>query len=162
MQTTEISSTPAAGVFHFLQHRTVSSQDWQALCQAITKAYLKMREHPETLGLATAPGICEYTGSCPLRYDDSMIGLGLISFNGERVTHQAGDPFLLYRRQTPHAPIRCDTRGYPYQWLVMITLLLANTYSSNTWMIESDVPLKQWRSVGHWLTYHCLLPVSPL
>ncbi|WP_261392541.1 hypothetical protein [Serratia fonticola] len=132
MQSTEISSTPAVGVFHFIQHRTVSSQDWQALCQVITKAYLKMREHPETLGLAIAPAICEYTGSRLLRYDDSMIGLGLISFNGERVTHQAGDPFLLYRCQTLHAPIRCDTRGYPYQWLVVITLLLANTYSPNT------------------------------
>jgi len=111
MQVTEISSTPAAGVFHFLQHRTVSLQDWQALCQTITKAYLKLCEHPETLGLATAPAICEYTGCRPLRHDNSVIGLDMIGFNGERVTHQAGDLFLLYRRQTLHALIRCDTRA---------------------------------------------------
>ena len=122
MQATEISSTPAAGVFHFIQHRTVSLQEWQALCQAITKAYLKLCEHPETLGLTTAPAICEYTGCRPLRHDDSVIGLRMLGFNGERVTHQAGDPFLLYRGQTLHAPIRCDTRGYPYQYLVMITI----------------------------------------
>lgn len=65
-----------------------------------------MCEHPDNLGLATAPVICEHTGNCPLRYDDSAIRLGVISFNGERVAHLAGDPFLLYRRQIRHSPIR--------------------------------------------------------
>lgn len=156
------STMPVPGVFHFLQHHTVLPQDWHTLCQAITTAYLKMREHPHSLGLASSPVICEHTGNRPLRDDDSVIGLGVISFNGERAAHLAGDPFLLYRRQTPYAPIRCDTRGYPYQWLVMAVLLLANTHSPNTWTIESDVPVKQWRSVARWLTHHFKLPVSPL
>ncbi|HHQ6594789.1 TPA: hypothetical protein ACSTLU_001004 [Serratia fonticola] len=121
-----------------------------------------MRERPDSLSLATAPVICEHTGNRPLRDDDSVIGLGVISFNGERVAHLAGDPFLLYRRQISHAPIRCDTRCYPYQWLVMAVLLLTNTHSPNTWTIESDVPVEQWRSVARWLTQHCKLPVSPL
>lgn len=155
-------AAPTPGVFHFLQHNTVPPQAWHSFCQAVTQAYQKMREHPHTLGLATFPVICEHTGNRPLRYDDSMIGLGMIGFNGDRVAHQAGDPFLLYRRQIPHAPIRCDSRGYPYQWLVMATLLLANTYSPNTWTIESDVPLKLWHSVAYWLAQRCQLPVSPL
>lgn len=155
-------AAPVPGVFHFLQHHTVSSPDWHTLCQAVTQAYRKMREQPETLGLTTVPVICEHTGNRPLRYDDSLIGLGMIGFNGDRSNLQAGDPFLLYQRQIPHAPIRCDTRGYPYQWLVMSALLLANTYSPKTWTMESDVPQKQWRKVAHWLTHHCQLPVSPL
>jgi hypothetical protein len=30
-------------------HHTVLPQDWHTLCQAITTAYLKMREHPDSL-----------------------------------------------------------------------------------------------------------------
>ncbi|CAI0978378.1 hypothetical protein [Serratia fonticola] len=44
----------------------------------------------------------------------------------------------------------------------MAVLLLANTHIPNTWTIESDVPVKQWRSVARLLTHHCKLPVSPL
>lgn len=156
------STSPVSGVFHFLQHNTVSSHDWQRLCQAITTAYQQLCQHPETLGLASAPVICEYTGNNLYRLDCSLAGLGLISFNGERASHLAGDPFMLYRRQTLHALIRCDTRGYPYQWLVMTTLLLANTQCPTTWTIESDIPLKQWRKVVHWLTHYCQLPASPM
>ncbi|WP_447870375.1 hypothetical protein [Serratia fonticola] len=156
------SASPVPGVFHFLQHNTVSSHDWQRLYQATTQAYLKMCGQPETLGLATAPIICEHTGNRLYPLDHSLIGPGMIGFNGERASHLAGDPFMLYRRQISHAQIRCDTRGYPYQWLVMAVLLLANTQCPNTWTIESDVPLKQWRKVTHWLTHHCKLPVSPL
>ncbi|VXC72609.1 conserved hypothetical protein [Enterobacterales bacterium 8AC] len=156
------SASPVPGVFHFLQHGNVTSQDWQALCQAITTASLKLHWQPDTLGLTTAPVICEYTGNRLYRFDNNLMGLGMFGFNGERLTHLAGDPFILYQRQTPYALIRCDTRGYPYQWLVMATLLLANTQCPNTWTIESDVPVKQWRKVAHWLTHHCQLPVSPL
>jgi hypothetical protein len=153
---------PIPGVFHFLQHGNVSSHDWQSLCQTITTAYLKLQEQPDTLGLTTAPSICEHTGNRRYRFNSSLTELGLIGFNGERASHLAGDPFILYQRQTPYALIRCDTRGYPYQWLVMATLLLANTQCPNTWTIESDIPPKQWRKVADWLTHHCQLPVSPL
>ncbi|UAN45247.1 hypothetical protein KGP17_23150 [Serratia sp. JSRIV001] len=156
------STSPVPGVFHFLQHSNVSSHDWQRIGQAITTAYQQLCQRPDTLGLATAPVICEYTGKKPYQLDDSLMGLDLIGFNGERASQLAGDPFMLYRRQTPHALIRCDTRGYPYHWLVMAALLLANTQCPNTWTIESDVPLKQRRKVAHWLSYHCKLPVSPL
>ncbi|HHQ6567278.1 TPA: hypothetical protein ACSTJX_002116 [Serratia fonticola] len=156
------SASPAPGVFHFIQHSNVSSQDWQRVCQTITTAYQHLCQHPDTLGLITAPVIYEYTGNRRCRFENNLMGLGMIGFNGERLTHLTGDPFILYQRQTPYALIRCDTRGYPYQWLVMSTLLLANTQCPNTWTIESDVPLKQWRKVTHWLTYHCQLPVSPL
>ncbi|ERK07881.1 hypothetical protein L580_1945 [Serratia fonticola AU-P3(3)] len=44
----------------------------------------------------------------------------------------------------------------------MAVLLLANAHSPNICTIESDVPVKQWRSVARWLTHHCKLPVSPL
>ena len=40
------SASPVPGVFHFLQHGNVTSQDWQALCQAITTAYLKLHWQP--------------------------------------------------------------------------------------------------------------------
>lgn len=156
------STLPVPGVFHFLQHCNVSSQDWQALCQAITTAYLTLHEQPDTLGLDTAPVICEHTGNRRYRFDSNLTGLGMLGFNGERLAHLAGDPFILYQRQTPYALIRCDTRGYPYQWLVMAALLLANTQCPTTWTIESDIPVKQWRKVAHWLTHHCQLPVSPL
>ncbi|HHQ6539176.1 TPA: hypothetical protein ACSTJY_004597 [Serratia fonticola] len=151
------STSPVPGVFHFLQHSNVSSQDWQRIGQAITTTYQQLHQHPDSLGLATAPVIGEHTGKKPCQFDDSLIG-----FNGERASHLAGDPFILYQRQTPYARIRCDTRGYPYQWLVMAALLLVNTQCPTTWTIESDVPLKQWRKVAHWLTHHCQLPVSPL
>ncbi|WON78422.1 hypothetical protein [Serratia sp. UGAL515B_01] len=156
------SASPVPGIFHFLQHSNVTSQDWQALCQAITTAYLKLHWQLDTLDLDTTPVICEQTGNCLYQFDDNLLRLGMTFFNGECFTHLAGDPLILYRRQTPHALIRCDTRGYPYHWLVMAVLLLANTYSPTTWTIESDVPLKQWRKVAHWLTHHCRLPVSPL
>ncbi|MCC4108331.1 hypothetical protein [Serratia ureilytica] len=156
------SASPVPGVFHFLQHNTVSSHDWLRICQSISTAYQQLCQHPDTLGLAIVPVICEYTGNRLYQFEDSLMGLGLIGFNGERISHLAGDPFILYQRQTPHALIRCDTRGYPYQWLVIAALLLANTYSPKTWTIESDVPLKQWRKLAHWLTHHCQLPVSPL
>ncbi|MEX2942154.1 hypothetical protein [Serratia fonticola] len=157
-----MSTSPVVGVFHFLQHNTVSPSDWQTLNQAITTAYQHLCQHPETLGLTVSPVIDEYTGNRRYRFDDSLMGLGMIGFNGERFAHLAGDPFILYRRQTPHALIRCDTRGYPYYWLVMVALLLANTQCPTTWTIESDVSPKQWRKVAHWLPHHCQLPVSPL
>lgn len=157
-----MSTPPVPGVFHFLQHDNVSSQDWQALCQAITIAYLKLHWQPDTLGLDSAPVICEHTGNRRYQFDNNLMGLGMLGFNGERLTYQAGDPFILYQHQTPYALIRCDTRSYPYQWLVLSALLLANTQCPNTWTIESDVPVKQWRKVAHWLTHHCQLPVSPL
>jgi hypothetical protein len=156
------SALPVPGVFHFLQHNTVSSHDWQRLYQAITTAYQQLCQRPDTLGLATVPVICEHTGNRLYQFDDNLIGPGMIGFNGERASHRAGDPFILYQRKTPYALIRCDTRGYPYHWLVMAALLLANTQCPTTWTIESDVPLKQWRKVAHWLTHHCQLPVSPL
>ncbi|WP_447883266.1 hypothetical protein [Serratia fonticola] len=91
-------------VFHFLQHHTVLPQDWHTLCQAITTAYLKMREHPDSLGSAIAPVICEHTGNRPLRDDDSVIGLGVISFNGERAAHLAGDLFYFTGVKHPMLP----------------------------------------------------------
>lgn len=97
------STSPVPGVFHFLQHNTVSSHDWQRLCQAITTAYQQLCQRPDTLGLATAPIICEHTGNRRYPFDDNLIGLGMIGFNGERITHQAGDPFILYQCQTPYA-----------------------------------------------------------
>lgn len=87
MQATKKSFTPVAGLIHFLLHHTVSSRAWQALCQAITKAYLKMREHSDTLDVAITPAICEYTGCCLLCYDDGVSELGMIDINSERVTH---------------------------------------------------------------------------
>ncbi|KFK97754.1 MULTISPECIES: hypothetical protein [unclassified Serratia (in: enterobacteria)] len=154
--------SPVPGIFHFLQHGSVSPQDWQALCQAITTAYLTLYWQPGTLDLDTAPVICEHTGNCLYQFDDNLVRLGMTGFNGKRFTHLAGDPFILYRRQTPHALIRCDTRGYPYHWLVMATLLLTNTLCPTTWTIESDVPVKHWRKVAHWLTYYYQIPVSLL
>ncbi|WP_419792690.1 hypothetical protein ACN09C_17660 [Serratia fonticola] len=156
------STSPVPGVFHFLQHGNVKSQDWQSLCQATTTAYQQLCQHPDKLGLTAAPVTCEHTGNRRYCFDNNLMGLGMIGFNGERIAHQAGDPFILYQRQTPYALIRCDTRGYPYQWLVITVLILANTQCPTTWTIESDVPVKQWRKVAHWLTHHCQLPVSPL
>jgi hypothetical protein len=156
------SASPVPGVFHFLQHGNVKSQDRQYLCQAITTAYQPLCQQPDKLGLTAAPVICEHTGNRRYCFDNNLMGLGMLGFNVERIAHQAGKPFILYQRQTPYALIRCDTRGYPYQWLVMTVLILTNTQCPRTWTIESDVPVKQWRKVANWLTQHCQLPVSPL
>lgn len=78
-----LSASPVPGVFHFLQHNTVSSHDWQRIGQAITTAYQQLCQRPDTLGLATAPVICEYTGKKPYPFDESLIGLGVIGFNGK-------------------------------------------------------------------------------
>ncbi|CAI0978275.1 hypothetical protein [Serratia fonticola] len=107
------STIPVPGVFHFLQHHTVLPQDWHTLCQAITTAYLKMQEHPDSLSLATAPVICEHTGNRPLRDDDSVIGLGVISFNGERAAYLAGDSFYCTDVKYPMLPSDAIHGGIP-------------------------------------------------
>ncbi|ORJ18930.1 hypothetical protein BS639_22670 [Rouxiella silvae] len=57
--------------------------------------------HPQTTGHSYLT-ICEHSGNTPLHFDDSLIGLGVISFNGCRPRQKAGEVFVLVRgmRQT--------------------------------------------------------------
>ncbi len=75
-------SIPSA-VYRIKQLTEAEPESWSDLCQAVTQAYLQIRMQPQTTDHSCLT-ICEHSGNTSLRFDDSLIGLGVISFNGSR------------------------------------------------------------------------------
>lgn len=95
--------------------------------------------------------ICEHSGNTPLRFDDSLIGLGVISFNGCRVRQQAGDAFVLVRGMRQTNEYYCNTDDQPYSFMVRVVLLLANYHCPTTWEFAADIPTSDWQQTADWI-----------
>ncbi|PWC14318.1 hypothetical protein B4923_05265 [Brenneria roseae subsp. americana] len=153
------SLSSEGGIYHIHHIADAPQENWLRLCRDVTRAHRFIRQRPETAGYCHLT-ICEMAGNTPLRYDDSLIGLGVIAFNGYRAAQQAGDPFLLCRLRRALNHVRCLTYGHPYGFLVRVVLLLANHHCPNTWRIDADVPLDQWQQSLDWIAEYLTLPLS--
>ncbi len=142
---------PKTGAFHFRLVRDIAQDDWFTLCRLVTRAHRQLRLKPETTGIEPTPIICNGAGITPLRYDDSLIGLGVIVFNGEHHHQLSGDTFILNQHRHPYDRGYCDTYGHPYRFMVMAVLLLAHYTCPNVWKITSDVSCAEWQRVADWL-----------
>ncbi|ATI88095.1 hypothetical protein ACI8CA_001696 [Salmonella enterica] len=132
-------------LFQWQQTRTAPREAWLALCRDVTQLHRLIREN-------TMFVVCELSGNTPLRYDDSMVGLGVIVFNGDRSNNLAGDAFVLDSLPPPSGSRRCDTRGHPYGFLVQASLLLAAYHCPGVWRVTSDVTPEEWQQTAAWLT----------
>ena len=145
------SPTLKTGVFHFTLLRDIAQDDWFTLCRLATQAHRQLRLRPETTGIKPTPIICNGAGITPLHYDDSLIGLGVIVFNGEHHHQLSGDTFILNQHRHPYDRGYCHTHGHPYRFMVMTVLLLAHHTCPNAWKITSDVSGMEWQRVADWL-----------
>ncbi len=143
--------TPKTGVFHFRLLRDIAQDDWFKLCRLVTRAHRQLRLKPESTDVEPPPVICNGAGITPLRSDDSLIGLGVIVFNGEHHHQLSGDTFILNRHRHPYDRGYCHTHGHPYRFMVMAVLLLAHHSCPTVWKITSDVSGTEWQNVADWL-----------
>ncbi|MCD1127585.1 MULTISPECIES: hypothetical protein [Limnobaculum] len=142
---------PKTGAFHFKLLHDIVQEDWFTLCHLVTRAHRQVRLNPESTGITPLPVICNGAGITPLRYDDSLIGLGVIVFNGEHHHQLSSDTFILNRHRHPYDRGYCHTHGHPYRFMVMAVLLLAQHTCPNVWKITSDVSGAEWQHVADWL-----------
>lgn len=141
------------GIYRIKQLQEAESAAWLDLCRAVTLAYRQIRMQSQTTGYPSLT-ICEHSGNTSLRFDDSLIGLGVISFNGCRARQQAGDAFILTRGMHQTADYCCNTDNHPYSFLVQVILLLANHYCPATWKITADILLSEWQQTADWIAKH--------
>lgn len=150
-----------SGVYHIQQLHEAEPEAWLDLCRAVTQAHRQIRMASQITGHSCLT-ICEHSGNTPLRYDDSLIGLGVISFNGCRARQQAGDAFVLTRGMHQTAEYCCNTDNQPYSFLVRVILLLANHYCPDTWRLITDIPEFDWIHSAGWITEYLKIPLSSL
>ncbi|EEQ17183.1 hypothetical protein yinte0001_4360 [Yersinia intermedia ATCC 29909] len=104
--------------------------------------------------------VYDHSGTKPLRYDDSMVGLGVISFNGDFGTGLSGDPLCLVRLfSSERQQSQCDTGHHPYDFMVMAVLLLVNHYCPTCYALHSTVERTEWQQISDWLNTHLHLAV---
>lgn len=153
-------SIPSA-VYRIKQLKEAEPESWSDLCQAVTQAHRQIRMQPQTTDHSCLT-ICEHSGNTSLRFDDSLIGLGVISFNGSRAHQQAGDAFILTRGIHQTADYSCNTNHLPYSFLVRVVLLLADFYCPTSWQITTDIPLSDWQQTADWIAKYlnlaCRIP----
>jgi len=152
-------TTPYAlktGIYYFRQRKDVSQEQWTALCHAVTKAHRVLRQQPATTGY---PGIviC-HNGGRTLHHDDSLIGPGMIVFNGP--AGQSGDTLVLSRFISQSRCERCNTDGYPYGFLVRVAFLLANHFCPDNWEIAADVWPHYWKRSADWIAQYMNITVG--
>jgi len=138
------------GIYRIKQVQEAEPDAWLDLCRAVTFAYRYIRTQSQTTGHPSLT-ICEHSGNTSLRFDDSLIGLGVISFNGSGARQQAGDAFILTRGMHQTADYSCNTNNLPYGFLVRVVILLANYYCPATWQINTDIPLSDWQQTADWI-----------
>lgn len=145
--------SPRQGMYRIQQIKEAEPNEWLALCHAVTQAHRRVRRRPEMTGY---PGLtlCEHSGNTPLRFDDSLIRLGVISFNGCRSRQQAGDTFVLTRGMRQLTEYGCHTANLPYSFLVRVVLSLTSHYCPNTWQFTADIPLSDWRQSTDWVEHY--------
>ncbi|TPG63146.1 hypothetical protein [Ewingella americana] len=151
----------SSGVYHIQQLQEAEPEVWLDLCRAATQAQRQIRMESQTTGHSCLT-ICEHSGNTPLRFDDSLIGLGVISFNGCRARQQAGDAFILTRGMRQITEYCCNTDNQPYSFLVRVMLLLANHYCPGTWQFITDILESDWIHSAGWITQYLNITLSPL
>ncbi len=152
--------TLKTGVFHFRLLRDITQGDWFTLCRLVTRAHRQLRLKPESTGIEPPPVICNGAGITPLHYDDSLIGLGVIVFNGEHHHQLSGDTFILNQHNHPYDRGYCHTYGHPYRFMVMAVLLLTHYTCPNAWKIKSDVSCAEWQHVADWLQAELVIVIT--
>lgn len=139
----------------FTHYQAASHEAWLELCRATTRVHNRVRNAPDFRWLGKPLVVCDLSGSQPLRYDDSLIGIGVIAFNGDFDAGLSGDPFCLVRSfSVERQQGQCDTGHHPYDFLVMAVLLLASHCCPGCYDILSTVARTEWQQVADWLNTH--------
>jgi len=144
------------GVYYFRQQKDVSAQQWTALCHAVIQAHRVIRQQPATTGYPDIV-IC-HNGSRALHHDDSLIGPGIMVFNGP--AGQSGDTLVLSRFISKSRCERCDTGGHPYDFLVRVIFLLANHFCQGNWEIAADIKPHDWQASIDWIAQYLYITVD--
>ncbi|AHG22815.2 hypothetical protein Z042_14330 [Chania multitudinisentens RB-25] len=145
----------------FTHYQTASHEAWRELCRATTRVHHQVRNASDFRWLGKPLVVCDHSGNQPLRYDDSLIGIGVIAFNGDFNAGLSGDPFCLVRSFVlERQQVQCDTGHHPYDFLVMAVLLLASHFCSGCYGIRSTVACAEWQQVADWLNTHLDLAVT--
>ncbi|WP_144242872.1 hypothetical protein ACIOG3_15880 [Yersinia rochesterensis] len=144
----------------FTHLQTVPHEAWSELCRAVTQVHHRIRNEPDFCWLGKPLIVYNHSGTKPLRYDDSMVGLGVISFNGDFGTGLSGDPLCLIRLfSSERQQSQCDTGHHPYDFMVMAVLLLVNHYCPTCYALHSTVERTEWQQISDWLNTHLHLAV---
>ncbi|CAM4377177.1 Uncharacterised protein [Yersinia intermedia] len=146
--------------YFFTHIKTVSHEAWSELCRAISRVHNRVRNESGFCWLGKPLTVYDHSGTKPLRYDDSMVGLGVISFNGDFGTGLSGDPLCLVRLfSSERQQSQCDTGHHPYDFMVMAVLLLVNHYCPTCYALHSTVERTEWQQISDWLNTHLHLAV---
>ncbi|MGI3087699.1 hypothetical protein ACRTA3_10090 [Yersinia pseudotuberculosis] len=147
--------------YFFTPIKTVPHEAWSELCRAITRVHHRVRNEPGFCWLGKPLTVYDHSGTKPLRYDDSMVGLGVIAFNGDFGAGLSGDPLCLVRLcSSERRQSQCNTFHHPYDFLVMAVLLLVSHYCPTCYALHSTVGRTEWQQVTDWLNTHLHLAVT--
>jgi len=148
---------------YFKQLKPVADQQWTLFTAQVANVFLLIQNR-DVLGQETV--ICDSTGTIVLRKCDELFrrtapgSQNCISFNGYRLLDLDHESFLLC--QHVQRDWFCKTAAKPYDFLVVATLILANTYCPDCYEISSDGEERDWLPVLQWLREHidprCSLP----
>lgn len=150
--------------YFFTHIKTVPHEVWSELCRAVARVHRRVRDEPSFCWLGKPLTVYDHSGTTPLKYSDSMIGLGVIAFNGDYDADLSGDPLCLVRllhfegRQT-----QCNTDHHPYDFLVMAVALLASHYCPTCYVLHSTVARSEWQQVADWINtqLHLVVTIPP-
>jgi len=148
---------------YFKQVKPVTNQQWMLLTAQVANVYLLVQGREP---LDRKLWICDYAGDAVLHDCNQLFcstapgGQNCISFNGYGALEQDHESFLLCQQE--QRDWFCKTAAKPYDFLVVATLILANTYCPDCYDISSDGDELDWLPVLQWLREHidprCSLP----
>lgn len=147
---------------YFFSHiKTVPHEVWRELCCAVTRVHHRVRNAPDFRWLGKPLVVCDLSGTKPLRYDDSLIGIGVIAFNGDDNAGLSSDPLCLVRLfSSERRQSQCITGHHPYDFLVMAVMLLVSHFCPTCYALRSTVARTEWQQVADWLNIHLHLVVT--
>lgn len=138
---------------YFRQKKSATKKQWGD----IIKTFSELR----TYSLLCGPAFCiqyEYDDPSPPQIDDEYI-----IFNG--VEDAGHETMILVRKLlrvqgATHNSASCKTMEKPYDFAVMVLLLLCDHFAPAAWFIESDGDSTDWAPVIDWVNNSGLVTVT--
>ena len=146
---------------YYIQQSEISIDDWKIIRALIDMCF---QELPLSLGLFDASGENQLLASSELFINFSNTSkaydaLGwdiegeVITFNGCAKSGVDAEHFVLARKNSLNpTPQLCRTEGKPYDFFVIVVLLIINKVAPDAYEITSTVNINKWRSVADWVS----------
>lgn len=142
--------------YYFKKKEDVPDPQWKTLCDAVTKAFLKLpKNEPRNTYYQGYPMvICDASGCEVIKKAEQLFlfhwGRFFISFNGDKSLSMDFETFTLTQKGFQNVLTNsCETGDKPYDWFVITVLILVHNlcpgcYNITSYCKDDWTPVLQW------------------